>query len=129
MLNERSPTVSPYPLRSAGYAPSQQSLQGVPQQSSNATKSYLLNKVQALLPYLGAILSQNDERTSGIVGKLSHLRENLDGIFEDAERELAQSGGENEELRERLRAQQVTRTVEVKRENAEARKRLEEQAA
>lgn len=118
MLNERSPTVSPYPLRSPPYAPSQQSLQGAPQQSAGATKSYLLKKVQALLPYLGAILSQNDVRTGDIVGKLSHLRENLDGIFEDAERELAQSGGENEELRDRLRAaQQATRTVEVKREN------------
>jgi len=42
--------------------------------------------VQALLPYLSEILNQNDVRTSGIVGKLSHLKENLDGIFEDAER-------------------------------------------
>lgn len=130
MLNERSPTVSPYPLRSPPFVPSQQNLQGVPSQPTAATKSYLLQKVQALLPYLGEILSQNDMRTNGIVGKLSHLRENLDGIFEDAERELAQSGGENEELRERLRAaQQFTRTVEVKRENAEARQRLERQIA
>jgi ABC-type transporter Mla subunit MlaD len=130
MLNERSPTVSPYPLRSPPNAPSQQTLQGVPQQPSGATKSYLLEKVRALLPYLGEILRQNSVSTNGIVDKLSHLRENLDGIFDDAERELAQSGGENEGLRERLRAaQQLTRTVEVKRENAEARQRLAAQAA
>jgi predicted ribosome quality control (RQC) complex YloA/Tae2 family protein len=82
--------------------------------------------VQALLPYLGEILNQNDVRTSGIVGKLSHLRENLDYIFEDAEKELALSGNENEELREKLRSMQgVAKVVEVKRENVEARRRIE----
>ena len=128
MLNERSATVSPYPQRTPPYLPLQQALLNTPQQQSSANKSYLLQKVQALLPYLSEILNQNDVRTNGIVGKLSHLRENLDGIFEDAERELSLTGGENEDLRERLRAaQQATRTVEVKRENTEVRRRLEEQ--
>jgi hypothetical protein len=81
MLNERSPPVSPYPQRTPPYLPSQQALLTTPNQNSSATKSYLLQKVQALLPYLSEILSQNDVRTNGIVGKLSHLRENLDGIF------------------------------------------------
>jgi hypothetical protein len=101
MFNERSPTVSPYPLRSPSYVPSQSNLptnirpiqESYP--SNVPTKSHLLQKVQALLPYLSEILNQNDVRTSGIVGKLSSLRENLDGIFEDAERELGLSGGEN----------------------------------
>lgn len=82
MLNERSLTVSPYPQRTPPYAPSQQTLQAASTHAPpGATKSYLLSKVQALLPYLAEILNQNDVRTSGIVGKLSHLRENLDGIF------------------------------------------------
>lgn len=81
MLNDRSPTATPYPQRTPPYLPSQQALLTTPNQTSSATKSYLLQKVQALLPYLSEILNQNDVRTSGIVGKLSHLRENLDGIF------------------------------------------------
>lgn len=51
--------------------------------------------MQALLPYLSEILNQNDVRTSGIVGKLSNLRENLDNIFENAEKELGLTGSEN----------------------------------
>jgi len=42
-----------------------------------------MQKVQALIPYLNEILKQNDSRTSGIVGKLSGLKDNLDGIFYD----------------------------------------------
>jgi hypothetical protein len=33
-------------------------------------------------------LRQNDDRTSGVVNKLSGLRDNIDGIFEDLEKEL-----------------------------------------
>ena len=75
---------------------------------------------------MSEILNQNDSRTSGIVGKLSHLRENLDNIFEKAEKELALSGNENEELREKLKSMQgMAKVVEVKRENVEARRRIE----
>lgn len=75
---------------------------------------------------MSEILNQNDSRTSGIVGKLSHLRENLDNIFENAEKELALSGNENEELREKLKSMQgMAKVVEVKRENVEARRRIE----
>lgn len=81
MLNDRSPTVSPYPQRLAPSAPSQQSLQPIPVGPNNNTKSYLLHKVRALLPYLEEILSQNDQRTNGVVGKLAHLKDNIDGIF------------------------------------------------
>ncbi len=84
MLNDRSPTVSPYQQRWATSVPSQQSLQPVPTASTNGTKSYLLHKVRQLLPYLEEILSQNDRLASGIVGKLAHLKDNIDGIFEDA---------------------------------------------
>lgn len=53
MLNERSPSVSPYPQRSSsGYPASQQTLYTAPPQAASATKAYLLNKVKALLPYL-----------------------------------------------------------------------------
>ncbi len=132
MFNERTPSVSPYPVRSPLSVPSQQNLhttgRGGSQNygSNGVTKSYLLQKVQALLPYLGQILKQNDTRTQGIVGKLSHLRENLDYIFEDAEKELALSGNQNEALRDKLRSMQgMTKVVEVKRENVEARRRIE----
>ncbi len=80
MFNERSLNLSPYPQRSAHYVSSTHNLHTasrppteVPAQNV-ANKSYLLQKVQALLPYLSEILSQNDARTSGIVGKLSYLR-------------------------------------------------------
>jgi chromosome segregation ATPase len=97
-----------------------------PQPPTGKQKSYLLQKVQALLPYLAEILRQNDDRSNGVVGKLSNLRDNLDLIFEDMEKEVTLSGEENEELRQRLRAaEQNSRVVEVKRENAEARRRLE----
>lgn len=132
MFNERTPSVSPYPIRSPHSVPSQQNLHSTARvasqnnRSNGPTKSYLLQKVEALLPYLSEILNQNDVRTSGIVGKLSHLRENLDFIFEDAEKELALSGNENQELREKLRSMQgMTKVVEVKRENVEARRRIE----
>lgn len=52
-----------------------------PQVSSQRHKSYLLQKMQALLPYLSDVLRQNDDRTSGVVGKLTGLKDNLDGIF------------------------------------------------
>ncbi len=87
MYNERSNAYTPYPLRTPLSAPSQPNLfttnrpQIESQTSNNRTKSYLLQKVQALLPYLAEILRQNDDRTSGMVGKLSGLRDNLDGIF------------------------------------------------
>lgn len=132
MFNERTPSVSPYPIRSPHSVPSQQNLHSIARAgsqnnaSNGATKTYLLQKVEALLPYLSEILNQNDSRTSGIVGKLSHLRENLDNIFENAEKELALSGNENEELREKLKSMQgMAKVVEVKRENVEARRRIE----
>jgi hypothetical protein len=80
MFNERSPNISPYPQRSPHYVSSTQNLHTAtrptpePFAQNGSNKSYLLQKVQALLPYLSEILSQNDVRTSGIVGKLSHLR-------------------------------------------------------
>jgi hypothetical protein len=46
-------------------------------------------------------LRQNDTRTSSVVDKLSGLRNNLDGIFEDLERDIAHTSSENEELREK----------------------------
>jgi len=79
-------------VRSANLVPSQLQFQTTGRISSeintnnNRTKSYLLQKVQALLPYLSEILRQNDARTSGIVGKLSNLKDNLDGMFEDIDR-------------------------------------------
>ena len=92
MFNERSPNLTPYPQRSPHYVSSTHNLHTTtrptpePFNPNVSNKSYLLLLVQALLPYLSEILNQNDARTSGIVGKLSHLKENLDGIFEDAER-------------------------------------------
>lgn len=87
MFNERTPqqVISSYPLRpnsvpfqaqsfpSAGLTPGDT--------GANRTKSYLLQKVQALLPYLSEILRQNDAKASGIVSKISGLKDNLDGIF------------------------------------------------
>lgn len=89
MHNERSNPYTPYPLRTPYSVPSQPNLHSTTRappdtQPSNARqKSYLIQKVQALLPYLAEILKQNDDRTVGIVGKLSGLRDNLDGIFQD----------------------------------------------
>jgi|JI9StandDraft_2_1071091.scaffolds.fasta_scaffold96017_2 hypothetical protein len=102
MYNERTNTHTPYPLMSPYSVPSQPNLHATnraqlePQTSNARQKSYLIQKVQALLPYLAEILKQNDDRTLGIVGKLSGLRDNLDGIFEDLEKELIVSGEENE---------------------------------
>ena len=48
---------------------------------ANQQKSYLLQKVQALFPYLNDILGQNDLRSNNLVSKLINLRDNLDGIF------------------------------------------------
>jgi len=45
-----------------------------------------------LLPYLSDVLRQNEDKTSGVVNKLSGLRDNLDGIFEDLEKELVLTG-------------------------------------
>lgn len=98
MYNERTNLYTPYPLRTPYSVPSQPNLHTasrLPQESQGPNtrqKSYLIQKVQALLPYLAEILRQNDDRTLGIVGKLSGLRENLDGIFEDLEKELVVSG-------------------------------------
>lgn len=98
MYNERTNPHTPYPLRTPYSVPSQPNLypaSRLPQDSQGPNarqKSYLIQKVQALLPYLAEILRQNDDRTLGIVGKLSGLRENLDGIFEDLEKELVVSG-------------------------------------
>ena len=89
---------NPYPSRSPFSASSQPNLftsarsPVEPVASNQKQRSYLLRKVQALLPYLAEILRQNDDRTYGIVGKLSGLRDNLDGIFEDLEKELALTG-------------------------------------
>lgn len=57
-----------------------------PHSNAQQQKSYLFHKVQALLPYLADVLKQNDNRSHGIVGKLSGLRDNLDGIFEEMEK-------------------------------------------
>lgn len=101
ILNEHMQPYSPYPIRTPFSASSQPNLftsSRQPQEpiaSNNRHKSYLLQKVQALIPYLGEILRQNEDRTSGIVGKLSGLKDNLDFIFEDLEKELALSGEEN----------------------------------
>jgi len=89
MYNDRSNFYSPYPLKtnnsasSLPYVPSAIRPPAEPQPSNARTKSYLLQKVQALLPYLAEILKQNDDRTSGVVNKLSGLRDNIDGIFAD----------------------------------------------
>ena len=91
---------TPYPSRSPFTASSHPNLyssngqrpSNEPNQSNNRQKSYLIQKVQALLPYLAEILRQNDDRTNGVVGKLSGLRDNLDGVFEDLEKELMLSG-------------------------------------
>lgn len=73
-------------------------------------------------------MRQNDTRTSSVVDKLSGLRNNLDGIFEDLERDIAHTSTENEELREKWNSlDQTPNVVEVKRENVEARRRLEAQ--
>ncbi len=94
MYNERINPHTPYPLRTPYSATSQPNLHTssrppLEAQTTNPRqRSYLIQKVQALLPYLAEILRQNDDRTVGIVGKLSGLRDNLDGIFEDLEKEL-----------------------------------------
>lgn len=59
--------------------------------TSSNNRGYLVQKVEALFPYLNEILGQNDLRTNNIVGKLIGLRDNLDGIFEDIEQELDQT--------------------------------------
>lgn len=74
---------TPYSSTSQPYLYTSSKLPPEPQPSNARTKSYLLQKVQALLPYLAEILRQNDDRTSGVVSKLSGLRDNIDGIFED----------------------------------------------
>lgn len=101
MYNELTNLQTPYPARTPGSGLSRQALHASTQghieaQPSNTRqKSYLIQKVQALLPYLAEILKQNDDRALGIVGKLSGLRDNLDTIFEDLEKELMHSGEEN----------------------------------
>jgi len=87
MFNERTPIYSSYPLRASNLG----SFQGQPYpptgvtpgdpNAGNKTKSYLLQKVQSLLPYLSDILRQNDTKASGIVDKMNGLKDNLDGIF------------------------------------------------
>lgn len=89
MYNDRSNYHTPYPVKTPLSSSSQPFLHTSnkltiePQVPNTRTKSYLLQKVQALLPYLAEILRQNDDRTSGVVNKLSGLRDNIDGIFED----------------------------------------------
>jgi hypothetical protein len=86
MFNERTPIQGSYPLRPAtvpfqtqsSYPPVGATLGDTP---GNRTKSYLLQKVQALLPFLSEILRQNDAKASGIVNRMTGLRDNLDGIF------------------------------------------------
>jgi hypothetical protein len=58
MFNERSPSYSPYPVRSPSNGPFQPTLPSAIRTSADTAainaqaKSYLLQKVQALLPYL-----------------------------------------------------------------------------
>lgn len=88
----------------------------LPALSANRTKSYLIQKVQALIPYLNEILKQNDSRTVEIVAKLSGLKDNLDGIFSDIEKEISLSDNENEDLRSKLNLMaQTSRQEEVRR--------------
>ena len=120
--NELMQNYSPYNFGASYSASSQSNLQGLnrlnsePQGSSQRHKSYLLQKMQALLPYLSEVLRQNDDRTNGVVNKLTGLKDNMDGIFEDLEKELMLSSSENQELKQRLRTtESQSRVVEVKR--------------
>ena len=113
---------TPYPQRTSFAVSSQPNLSNSyrqvpePQLAAQRHKSYLIQKMQALLPYLSDVLRQNDDRTSGVVNKLTGLKDNMDGIFEDLERELMMSSSENEELKQKLRAAgSQSRVVEVKR--------------
>ena len=44
-------------------------------------KGNILQKIEALFPYLQEVMGQNDTRSNQIVSKLVGLRENLDSIF------------------------------------------------
>jgi hypothetical protein len=120
--NELMQNYSPYNFGASYSASSHSNLQGLnrlnsePQGSSQRHKSYLIQKMQALLPYLSAVLKQNDDKTNGVVNKLTGLKDNMDGIFEDLEKELMLSSSENQDLKQRLRTtESQSRVVEVKR--------------
>lgn len=51
-------------------------------------KSHIIEKIEALFPFLQDIMGQNDARSNQIISKLTHLRDNLDGVFDDIESQL-----------------------------------------
>lgn len=48
-------------------------------------KAGIIQRVEALFPYLQGIIGQNDMRSNQIVDRLIALRDNLDQIFENIE--------------------------------------------
>ncbi len=46
-------------------------------------KSHIIEKIEALFPFLQDIMGQNDARSNQIINKLVTLRDGLDGIFDE----------------------------------------------
>ena len=46
-------------------------------------KSHIVEKIEALFPFLQDIMGQNDARSNQIISKLVNLRDGLDGVFND----------------------------------------------
>jgi hypothetical protein len=46
-------------------------------------KSHIVEKIEALFPFLQDIMGQNDARSNQIISKLVTLRDGLDGVFNE----------------------------------------------
>lgn len=51
-------------------------------------KSHIIEKIEALFPFLQDIMGQNDARSNQIISKLTNLRDGLDGIFQEIEEQM-----------------------------------------
>ncbi|CAM6000093.1 unnamed protein product [Sphagnum balticum] len=91
-----------------------------------ASNAQLIQKIEALFPYMEDIVGQNDNRTNQIINKLLGLRESLEGVFSEIEQELDQTENENVDLKNKIKKAELNpKTTTVTVEDVEARKKLE----
>ena len=65
-------------------------------------KATIIQRIEALFPFLEEIMGKNDKRSQEIINKLMALRDGLDGIFEAFGEDLHALDAENEDLRRQL---------------------------
>ena len=71
----------------------------IPLTMDSKRKATIIQRIEALFPFLEEIMGKNDKRSQEIINKLMALRDGLDGIFEAFGDDLHALEGENEDLR------------------------------